>query len=245
MHLQFIGCGDAFGSGGRFSTCFHLVGRRFNGLIECGASSLVGLNKLAIDCNRIDFIVISHFHADHAGGLPFFILEAKSVLKRKRPLTIVGPRGLRARLSRIMETAFPGSSSLDLPFPLHLRELAIGKPSSIGGLKAAAFHVAHNDRAGPCLGFRFDADGKVIAYSGDTQWTDTLIEIGKDADLFICECYGRNKPSPGHMTLATLERKIDLIRCKRLVLTHMGRDMLKHRGALRLDAAEDGMIIEL
>ena len=93
MHLQFIGCGDAFGSGGRFNTCFHLVGRNINALIDCGASSLVSMNKLAINRNDIDTIFISHFHADHFGGLPFFMLEANYILKRQQPLTIAGPPG--------------------------------------------------------------------------------------------------------------------------------------------------------
>ncbi|HTP91366.1 MAG TPA: MBL fold metallo-hydrolase, partial [Xanthobacteraceae bacterium] len=54
MRLQFVGCGDAFGSGGRFNTCFHLVGDRINALIDCGASSLVALNKFAIERNAVD-----------------------------------------------------------------------------------------------------------------------------------------------------------------------------------------------
>ena len=53
MQLQFVGCGDAFGSGGRFNTCFHLVGRNLNTLIDCGATSLVSMNKLAISRNEI------------------------------------------------------------------------------------------------------------------------------------------------------------------------------------------------
>src|ERR1700688_1781155 len=81
MHLQFVGCGDAFGSGGRFNTCFHLVGKQINALIDCGATSLVAMNKLAINRNEVVVIFISHFHANPLGGLPFFILEANYVLK--------------------------------------------------------------------------------------------------------------------------------------------------------------------
>ena len=127
MHLQFVGCGDAFGSGGRFNTCFHLVGSGINALIDCGASSLVALNKLAIDRNDIDIIFISHFHADHFGGLPFFVLEANYVRKRERPLTIAGPPGLNTRFPKLVELAFPGANELQLRFPLTLRELEIGR----------------------------------------------------------------------------------------------------------------------
>ena len=43
MRLQFVGCGDAFGSGGRFNTCFHLTGARTNALIYCGPPSMIAL----------------------------------------------------------------------------------------------------------------------------------------------------------------------------------------------------------
>ena len=245
MHLQFVGCGDAFGSGGRFNTCFHLVGRDFNALIDCGASSLVSMNKFAINRNDVNVIFITHFHEDHVGGVPFFLLEANYVLKRQRPLAIVGPPSLKSRYAPIMEAGFPGSKDLHLQFPLLLRELEIGKRNEFGGLRLTPFHVMHDDRAGPCLGFRFEVEGKVIAYSGDSEWTDSLIDIGYEADLFICEAFTRDKPVPTHMTLSSLERHLGQIRPKRLILTHMSDDMLARRAELAFETAEDGMIVKL
>jgi ribonuclease BN (tRNA processing enzyme) len=245
MRLQFVGCGDAFGSGGRFNTCFHLVGKTTNALIDCGATSLVAMTKLAIARNDIDTIFISHFHADHVAGLPFFLLEANYVTKRARPLTIAGPPGLTNRLPEIMEGAFPGTGHLPLSFALSLVELQIGKPNDVGDVRVTPFHVVHDDRAGPCLGFRFEIEGKVLAFSGDTQWTDALIEIGREADLFICEAYTRDKPIATHMALSLLEQHLDRIRPKRLILTHMGEDMLARRAEVPYETAADGMIVEL
>jgi ribonuclease BN (tRNA processing enzyme) len=84
LRLQFIGCGDAFGSDGRFNTCFHVTGGRSNFLIDCGASSLIALKKYEIDLNAIQTIFITHFHADHFGGLPFFMLNAQFFSKPLR-----------------------------------------------------------------------------------------------------------------------------------------------------------------
>jgi ribonuclease BN (tRNA processing enzyme) len=245
MRLQFVGCGDAFGSGGRLNTCFHLVGRNINVLIDCGASSLVGMNKFAIDRNDIDGIFLTHFHGDHVGGVPFFLLEANYVAKRERALTIAGPPSLKSRFAGIMETAFAGTKDLELRFPLQFSEFNIGNGNEIGGLRVTPFHVLHDDRAGPCLGFRIEVDGKIIAFSGDTEWTNSLIDIGYEADLFICEAYTRDKPVATHMALSSLERHLDRIRPKRLILTHMSNDMLARRAEIPFETAEDGMTVEL
>jgi ribonuclease BN (tRNA processing enzyme) len=245
MHLQIVGCGDAFGTGGRFNTCFHLVGKNVNTLIDCGASSLVGMNKLGIDRNAVSTILITHFHADHVGGVPFFILEANYVLKRKTALTIAGPPGLKARYAEMMESAYPGTANLQLSFPLTLREVEIGKRNEIDNMKVTPFRVVHDERAGPCLGYRCEVEGKTVAYSGDTQWTDAVIDIGRNADLFICEAYTRDKPINTHMALSALEKHLGEIKPKRLILTHMGLDMLAHRAEVPFETADDGKIVEL
>jgi ribonuclease BN (tRNA processing enzyme) len=245
MRIQFVGCGDAFGTGGRFNTCFHLVGEQTNLLIDCGASSMVALKRCAIDRNLIDTILLTHFHADHFGGIPFFILDAQFVSKRTHPLTLVGPPGLRDWYVRAMETAFPGSSTTQHKFDLSLREVASGQAVEIGSVRATPFHVRHDDRAGPCLAYRLEVEGRVIAFSGDTEWTETLIEVGREADLFICEAYARDRVIRAHMSLALLERHLPEIRPQRLVLTHLSEEMFAYAGKLPYQTAEDGLIIEL
>src|SRR5260370_28072287 len=110
MHLQFVGSGDAFGSGGRFNTCFHVVAEELNFLIDCGASSLVAMKRLGIDRNAIDLIVLTHYHADHCGGVPIFIPAPPFVGKRTPPRTIAGPPPIKKWRPRPMEAAFSGSA---------------------------------------------------------------------------------------------------------------------------------------
>jgi ribonuclease BN (tRNA processing enzyme) len=203
------------------------------------------MNKLAIDRNAVSTILITHFHADHVGGLPFFILEANYVLKRKGALTIAGPPGLKARYAEMMESAYPGTANLQLSFPLTLHEVEIGKRNEISGMKVTPFRVVHDERAGPCLGYRCEVEGRTVAYSGDTQWTDAVIDIGRNADLFICEAYTRDKPINTHMALSALEKHLGEIKPKRLILTHMGLDMLAHRAEVPFETADDGKLVEL
>lgn len=243
MRLQFVGCGDAFGSGGRFNTCFHVTGERTNLLIDCGASSLVALKQLGIDRNAISTIVVTHFHADHFGGVPFFMLDAQFFSKRRSPLTIVGPTGLKGWYERVMETAFPGSSQASQKFDLHLVEIAAGETVSVNETTVRAFQALHGPPGGPYLAVRIEAEGKAIAYTGDTEWTPDLIAAGKEADLFIAEAYFRDKSIATHLSLNAIEANLSAIAPKRLILTHMSDDMLKHPDRELYDNAEDGMIV--
>lgn len=243
MRLQFVGSGDAFGSGGRFNTCLHLTGERTNLLIDCGATSLVAIKKLGLDRGAIDGILVTHFHADHFGGLPFFILDQQLNVKRSRPLLIAGPGGLTERYERAMAVAFPGERQL--PFRLTLTELEIGAANSLPDLRVTPYHVVHDDRAGPCLAYRIEAEGKVICYSGDTEWTDALLEAARGADLFICECYMFEKPRKSHMSLAALRKHLPAIGAKRVVLTHLSEDMLGRLDEVDLEIAEDGKIVDV
>ena len=123
MQLRFVGCGDAFGSGGRHNTCFHVTGTSVNFLIDCGASTLPALENCGIVRNDIDLILVTHFHGDHFAGLPFFLLDAQ-FSRRSRPLVIAGPQGIDTRLTQVMEALFEHSSKTQRKFELTVVALA-------------------------------------------------------------------------------------------------------------------------
>jgi len=243
VKVQFAGCGDAFGSGGRFNTCLHVEDGARSFLVDCGASSLVALKKAGIDRGAIDAILLTHFHADHFGGIPFFILDQQLNVKRTRPLLIAGPPGLRDWYARAMALAFPGERTL--PFALELREVEIGAAQILAGMQVTPVHVKHDDRAGPCLAYRIESGGKTLCYSGDTEWTDTLIEAARNADLFICECYMFEKLRKSHMTLSVLRQHLPAIGAKRVILTHLSEDMLAHLAQVDIECAVDGLAVEI
>ena len=244
MQLQFVGCGDAFGSGGRSNTCFHVTGESANFLIDCGASSLPALKRLDIARDDIDLILITHFHGDHFAGLPFLLLDAQFG-RRTRPLVIAGPQGIETRLTQVMEALFENSSRTKQRFDLSVVALEPEQPQNFGAITVTPFPVVHGDSGGPFLAYRVEAEGRVIAYSADTEWTATLIPAARDADLFIAEAYTYDKVVKNHLSLTTLEAHLAEIRPKRLVLTHMSDDMLGRLDMLGYAAASDGMIVEI
>ena len=244
MQVRFVGCGDAFGSGGRYNTCFHVTGERINFLIDCGASSLPALKRLGIVRDDIDLILITHFHGDHFAGLPFLLLDAQ-FSRRTRPRVIAGPQGIETRLAQVMEALFENSSKTKQRFDLSVVALRPEETRRFGAVDVTPFPVVHGESGGPFLAYRLEAEGRVIAYSADTEWTETLIPAARDADLFIAEAYTYDRAVKNHLSLRTLEAHLDEIKPRRLVLTHMSDDMLGRLDTLGYTTASDGMIVEL
>lgn len=245
MELTFVGCGDAFGTGGRFNTCFHVQASDTAFLIDCGASSMIAIRKLRIDPNSIDTIVLTHLHGDHFAGIPFFILDAQLYSKRTEPLVIAGPPGTEARLHLAMELLFPGSADAPRKFETRIVELPKNETTTVGPLEIETFPVSHHC-GDPPYAIRVTADGKTVAYTGDTQWCDGVAGAGRGADLFIAECLFRDKQVKGHLDLATLETHLPDIAPKRLILTHFGPDMMARLDdAQGYELAEDGLKVAI
>ena len=243
VSLQFLGCGDAFGSGGRFQTCFHVDAPDAKLLIDCGASSLVAMRRFGVDPNALDLIVISHLHGDHFGGLPFIILHAQ-FNGRSKPLRIAGPPGLKARLVAAQEALFPNSSKIALKYPLEILELTPNTPAQIESVAVTPHLVSHPCGAPP-FAPRVSVGGKTLCYSGDTEWTEALIPAAEGADLFICESSAYDRKVPHHIDFVTLWPQVPRIGSKRFILTHMGPEMLSRLDQLPCDYAEDGKVISL
>ena len=244
MTVTIVGCGDAFGSGGRFQTCFAIetAGRRV--LVDCGASSLIAMRRMGMDPLAIEAIVLSHLHGDHFGGLPFFILDAQFVSKRTAPLTIAGPPGTEIRVTQAMETFFPGSSTVARRFETRFVEMPVAVSSSVGPVQVRPTEVIHGSGA-PAYALRIEAPDGVVGYSGDTEWTDVLYDVAQGADLFICEASTYDTRVPGHIAYTSLLKHRRRFDCKRLLLTHMGPDVLAHLADLEIEAAADGQVIRL
>jgi len=242
MEIQFLGSGDAFGSGGRFNTCIHVTVGEGGFLIDCGASSLIAMRKFGVDPNRIHTVFVSHLHGDHFGGLPFLLLDAQFYSRRSDPLTLVGPPGFRDRLTQAMESFFPGSSTVERKFSTDIVEIDAGRPTVINGITVTAFLAEHACGAPP-FALRLEADGKVLAYTGDTEWTDNLIAAGVDADLLIAEALTFERRIKFHLDYASLKANLARIGAKRVVLTHMGPEMLARMREAPEEIAEDGKTI--
>ena len=244
LSVTFLGSGDAFGSGGRLQTCILVRSARCHFLVDCGTTVLVAMRRFGIEPNSIDMIFVSHLHGDHFGGIPFFMLDAQLISKRTRPLLIAGPPGLQQRLTQTMEVLFPGSSQVQQRFEVRILELEPQKPQTCGEVTVTPYVVQHASGAPP-LALRIACEGKIVTYSGDTEWIDTLIPAAQGADLFIAEAYFFEKRVKFHLDYRTLMSQLEALHPKRLILTHMSADMLTQLETLRCEYAEDGKVVNI
>jgi ribonuclease BN (tRNA processing enzyme) len=238
VKVRFLGSGDAFGSGGRFQTCIHLQSNAGGMLLDCGASSLIAMRRFGLEPQTIDTVILSHLHGDHFGGVPFLILDGQ-FKRRTRPLIVAGPPGVEARVRAAMEVFFPGSTGIERKFDTRFIELADRVPIEVGPARVTGFAVVHASGA-TAFALRVAAEDRIVTYSGDTEWTESLVDAARGADLFIAEALFYDKRVKYHLDLTTLLQHRARLDCRRLVVTHMGEDMLARLDGLAVEAAEDG-----
>jgi len=244
LELRFLGTGDAFGSGGRLQASTLVTSAEGSLLVDCGPSALAALRLQGLAPNMVEAIALTHLHGDHFGGVPFLLMDAHYATGRTRPLVIAGPAGVEAAVACALDALFPGSGGLVPRFPVSYVEWSAGQTVAVGPARATPFPVRHSAST-PCFGLRIEAGGRVLAFSGDTEWTDTLVDLSAAADLFVCECSGYEAAPPHHLEYVTLERHRSDLSCRRLLLTHMGEDMLVRAAQLGLDIAGDGLVLRI
>ncbi len=243
MKFTFVGCGDAFGSGGRFQTCFHVETSDQQFLIDFGATSMVAVRQRGLDLDNVSTIFVSHLHGDHFGGLPFFLLDAQLISRRTAPITLAGPVGLQDRLMTTADALFPGSASIDRKFDISWVELSPGVRTDIDGKSVTPIETLHPSGA-PSLALRIETDGRTLAYSGDTGRLDGLETVARDADLFVCESSTYDKVTRYHLDYNSIVEHADSFGAKRLILTHMGPEMLDALDHCVIETAHDGLVVD-
>lgn len=247
MRLTVVGCGDAFAAGGRGSTCYHVESEGHVFALDFGASALVCGKRLGLDMAQIDAVVLSHLHGDHFGGLPFLILDGHMGARRTRPLTIYGPPGTQARLEALCEALFPGMGSNRLRYDLRVEEVQPGVQTLAGPLRLVTAEVVHKSGA-PSTAVRVEHGGRVLAFSGDTEWTPALLPITQGADLFICECYRFEGTVSGHLSYEAVRAARGVLGAKRILLTHMSDAAHARRAEMEAEGflvAGDGLVLDV
>ena len=240
MRVVILGTGTAVtGQERGYAGIYVRVGRE-RLLLDAGPGTLKKLTTLGVTHLNLSRLFLTHFHPDHCLDL-VSILFAMRIPQpaRTKPLVVYGPRGL-ARLYAQLNQAFHGWIE-PRTYRLTLKEL--GEATlRLNGYTVRTKFMKH---ASGALGYRLEAGGRSVAYSGDTESCRGIVELGREADLLILECSMTDERNmPGHLTPTECGRIAAEAGCRHLVLTHFypvfggydirGRVRRAYRGRLTL-----------
>jgi len=114
----------------------------------------------------------------------------------------------------------------------------------VQGVRVLPFRVPHSSELA-CVAYRLEIAGRTILYSGDSAWTDDFITQSRGVDLFLCECSTYETRLDIHLSYDEIAGRASQLGCRRLVLSHLGSEPLRHLDSITLECARDGMTIEL
>lgn len=243
--VTLLGTGDAFASFGRSQSGYLIDAPGGRILMEAGPGLMPALKSHGVAPDSFDLLLISHLHGDHFGGLPFLILDYIWETPRKKVLTIAGPARLEQRTWLLMRTMFPHFELDKVKHKLKFVVLEPGSSTRLGKFKVSAIRSPHT-KPEISLSLRIDGGGKSIVFSGDSGWNDELVELSAGADLFLCECtYYESAHLKFHLNYPLLAANRDKFKVRRMVLTHLGREVLSREDEIDLEMGYDGMKIEI
>ena len=193
-------------------------------LLDLPPTTIPQMHRLGLDFAKIEIVFISHLHADHLFGLPFFLLEYCIRLCRENPLVIIGPSGLEKTIYQLCDLAWPELRKVGFEphIPLKFIEIPREGDYQAGDLAFSAVPMAHFDL--DAFGYRFSHKGRRIGYTGDTGEGTQLNQLLTDVDVAILELtYPRESNDRGHMNRPAVEKLVPWLTAQgsTIFATHM------------------------
>ncbi|MSX02426.1 MAG: MBL fold metallo-hydrolase [Actinobacteria bacterium] len=200
LHIAICGSGSPIPDEQRGNPCVAVIAGDAIYVVDAGEKASETFNRMQLRPDRIEAVLLTHFHSDHIGGLGSMALQRWVANAASTKLRVLGPTGVDRvvdgyneayaldssyRTAHHGEAIAPSSSAGMTAEPF---EFAAGEKSCVvleeGGLTVTAFEVDHSP-ATPAVGYRFDYKGRSIVVSGDTVYSDSLVEASTGADLLV------------------------------------------------------------
>ncbi len=256
IKISFLGSGNAFnhlGLGYQSIFLQHVdkEGKSWQLLLDCGPTAIQGLIKEGMDPNDIQAVFLTHFHGDHAAGLPFLLLYRKYMSRsRVADLHVFGGKGLRSRVLLYLDACYPTLKdwvSEEATIVFHeIKEESTQSLSSLP-LFLEAIPIPHEKES---LGYRIHLDNKIISISGDTKPTPILSRLARDASIFIVECSTMTPIPADHVSWEWIKDQLPSWNATWIILNHYAEDVWNSHEDItksdpRIILAQDGLKLVL
>jgi len=199
VEVVFLGVGEAFDESLPNTSILISVGAAASPvtlLLDCGFTAPPQFWGEVQAADQLDGIWISHFHADHAFGLPALLVRFWEE-GRSKVLTLIGQKGIESFIRQTLDLAYPGFYE-KIGFPIRFLELDPAMEVEIFG---HSFRTAENSHSQRDLALRIDAEGKSVFYSGDGRPTPESKALAKGSQLIIHEAFLMERELHGHGTV--------------------------------------------
>jgi ribonuclease BN (tRNA processing enzyme) len=207
-------------------------------VLDCGNGSLTNLQQRC-DVADVDALVLSHLHPDHFADVYGLYYALRFHPRGQQSLPIYGPAEARERIGRLLHSEASGTFDDVCRF----EAAAAGDVLAVGEITIrlhAAYHPIET------LASRLEHDGRSVAFTADSDYSDDLVPCARAADLLICDAtwLERQRPLPEgvHMTGAQAGRLAAQAQVRALLLTHIIPTNDPAETAAEAAAAYDGTI---
>lgn len=209
MNITFIGTGT-MGSTQRANTSILID----NLLFDCGMGTIKQLERLDKKVKDLDYIIITHFHADHFFDLPNLIIGKKIRNELDKKVYIIGPTGIREKVYDMMSFSFGDLGSLEEYANLEFIELHPDEKKNIGDYVLTAFELEHG-KSIPNYGYLLEKSGKCVGYTGDTSICDNYYKMCEKADYMFADATTILETKFPHMSVSELIKDAEkYLKCK-------------------------------
>jgi ribonuclease Z len=219
--LHLLGTGAAFSDARRTTTMLAFQAPGSVVAVDCGADLVQRLLAAGIGLEELQALIVTHEHADHAGGFPLF-MERIWLAGRRRPMDVYGIAPAIAQARRCWE-AFDTAGWKDVPEILW-HEVALEEGAAVLESEHWRITAAPGTHSVPVIGIRVEsrAGGGCVAYSCDTEPSDAIERLSRGAEILVHEASGGFK---GHTSNEDAARIAQRAGAGRLVLVHLPPDV--------------------
>ena len=189
-------------------------------VFDLGSGAVRGMLGSDVDPFSVDRIFFTHFHPDHMVDVVplLFAMKYSAEEPRMRPLHIAGPDPFLQFWDRVMgvwgEWMAGDHATLVSELP---RECP--SPIELADCRLSWAPAEHRPES---IAYRLDAEGGAFVYTGDTEYSEPVVELARGADTLLIECsLPDDAPVPGHLTPSGVARIASEAGVGRVVLTHI------------------------